>query len=75
MSSSRRMAVPGPVDNLWMLSVETGRPYEDLVEDTDDCVGDYRRVTPQVLIPFIDGRTEVKGNILYFQYFMCRFGL
>jgi len=48
LTSSRRMSVPGPVDNMWMLSPESGRPYADLREDTEDRPGDYRRITPQV---------------------------
>lgn len=50
VSSSRRMAPPGPIDNLWMINPHTDMPYELMKEDTDESPGDFRRVPPQVLI-------------------------
>ena len=49
VSSSRRMAPPGPIDNLWMIQPKTDTPFLFMVEDTDDKRGDFRRVPPQVL--------------------------
>jgi serine/threonine protein kinase len=49
VSSSRRVAPPGPIDNLWMINPLTDRPYEQVIEDTDTRQGDFRRVPPQVI--------------------------
>ena len=48
VASSRRRAPPGPIDNLWMINPLTEKPYEHMIEDTDENVGDFRRVPPQI---------------------------
>jgi hypothetical protein len=48
VSSSRRMAPPGPIDNLWMINPHTDSPYELMKEDVDGSPGDFRRIPPQV---------------------------
>jgi hypothetical protein len=51
VSSSRRMAPPGPIDNLWMINPHTDSPYELMKEDVDGSPGDFRRIPPQVARP------------------------
>jgi len=52
VSSHRRMASPGPIDNLWMLNPRTSRPFSQLTEETDTKKGDFRRVTPKIWFMF-----------------------
>ena len=42
------MASPGPIDNMWMINVKTNRPFAQLIEETDERAGDYRKVPNKV---------------------------
>ena len=48
VTSSRRMAPPGVINNSWMINPQTNAPFRDLREDTDQTKGDFRRVTPAI---------------------------
>src|SRR3546814_9751313 len=43
VTSTRRMSLPGPVHNNWMINPRKGTPFRDLREDTDNHPGEIGR--------------------------------